>query len=1036
MRMGCSSRAGPTWERTAAVLLLGLLPTVSAAADTALRDYFQESWRTDEGLPHNLVLDIEQSRDGYLWLATWEGAVRFNGHDFEVLTEAEVPALGDRAATELARDASGDLLIGMARGELLRRGADGWQHSARTADAAAPAVYSLLSAADQLLVGTAGEGLWVSNASGLAPLAGAEELSRSIISSMLRQGDTLWIGTDGGLYRWDAKGLAREDGQGELPAHGVLSLAALADGDLLVGTERGAFRLAAGRARPLHAALPQIAFESLLVDRQGGIWLGSATEGVFRLGEHRLEQLSTADGLPSNRVAALFEDRERSIWLGTSGGLFRLRAALFVSTTERQGLGADYVRTLLELPDGQMLAGTSGGLAVIGRDQDGDHVTRRLLADESVLSAVQDKDGGLWVGTYYSGVLRVENGAVRRRIDRDSGLPGAQIRALLIEPEGTLWIGTHRGLARMVGERIDVFTVEDGLPSESIISLYRDRDGRLWVATALGIARWDGRHFAAVALPADFAVQRIYGFSEDAKGRLHVAHDRGIARSDGGQWQLLSARQGLPLGAVFAVLFDAQGDLWLSSNRGVLRIEGGAAERSFAGAAMLSRWELFGEADGMASSQCNGAAGQPALRAADGELWFATARGVAHVEPERVPLFSGVVPSVLIEKAAVDGLPVAPGDALRVPPQGQRVDIDFVSLNFLTPKKIRYRYQLEGFDAGWIYSRGQRHAQLTNLSPGEYRFRAQAASPSGDWSPLEATLRIVVEPWWWERPALRGGLALCAALLLLALVRWRIRHLESLRASLQRRVAQATAELREQADMLQERNIELDAYAHSVAHDLKNPLATVVGMSALIRTLGPSMAEPQRLDMVSRIHAAGLKMVEIIDSLLLLGHARSDADVPLGRIDLSLQIKEALKGLSVQVANAGASIEIHAPLPDVIGFAPWVDRVLSNYLANALKYGGDSPRIDLGAQGLPDGQVEVWVQDHGPGLSSEAQARLFQPFSRAGRVGGDGHGLGLSIVRRIVERMGGSVGCESAAGHGARFWLRLPAAGQTQGRDC
>lgn len=1015
-------------------LLLCALPGLVGAADTALRDYFQESWRTGDGLPHNLMLDIEQSRDGYMWLATWEGVVRFNGHDFELLTEAEVPGLSDRSANELAMTADGDLLVGMARGELLRRGADGWRSLGRDADGAAQAVYSLLPETDRLLVGTAGDGLWQLDEQGYAPLTGSDALSRSIIFALARQDGRLWIGADSGLYRLDQSGLQRFRAQGALPALGVLSLAVLSDGALAIGTERGVFRLDGDSARPLHADLPDVSYESLLVDQGGDIWLGTATEGVFRLSQRGVEQLSVDDGLPSNRVVSLFEDRERSLWLGTSSGLFRLRAAPFVSLTARQGLDSEYVRTLLELPDGRILAGTSGGLALIARGRDGDRVAQRLLPDESVLSAVHDADGALWIGTYYNGVLRVVDGEVTRRIDRESGLPSPQIRALLGDPDGTLWIGSNRGLARLVDERIEVFSSVDGLPSESVLSLYRDRAGTLWVGTALGIATWNRDGFVSLPLPEQAAAQRVYGFSEDAEGRLYVAHDRGVARRVGDSWQLLSARQGLPLGAVFAVLFDAQGNLWLSSNRGVLRIERDVAERALEGDDVLSRWELFGEADGMASSQNNGAAGQPALSARDGELWFATARGVTHVAPQRLDSFSRVVPRVLIEHAGVDGQRIALDQQLEVPPQGQRIDIGFVGLNFQTPKKIRYRYQLEGFDAGWVYSHTNRNVQFTNLAPGAYRFRAQAANPSGDWSPYEAELRIVVAAWWWERPAVQLGLGLLALLLLLAGIRWRLHRLEALRARLQQRVEQATADLQQQTDVLQERNIELDAYAHSVAHDLKNPLATVVGMSSLIRTIGASMAESQRLDMISRIHAAGTKMVEIIDSLLLLSHARSDVEVPLARVDLSSQVKEALKGLAVQIADAGASIEVHEPLPDVVGFAPWVDRVLTNYLANAIKYGGNPPRIELGAWSLADGSVEVWVKDHGTGLSDEAQARLFQPFSRAGRVGGDGHGLGLSIVRRIVERMGGSVGCDSAAEEGARFWLRLPAATQAPRR--
>jgi ligand-binding sensor domain-containing protein len=1001
-----------------------------AAASTALGDYFQETWSTADGLPHNQVLDIEQSADGYLWLGTWEGAARFNGHEFELLDAARLPEATEPAATELALRADGTPLIGTARGELLHLAAGRWQRSREAEGGRSLPIYSLLVLDDQHLVGTAGSGLWQQQGEQpLRPLQGSVVPDRGIVYALAADAssDTLWVGTDRGLFRRRAGVWSVPEQIQGLPQDGVLSLALGADRSLVVGTVTGAYRVEDGRAAPLHADLPLDSFESLLVDRRGNVWLGSANRGLFRVGERGVESLSAEQGLPSNRVVSLFEDREGSLWAGTSRGLFRLREAPFLSITQRQGLADVYTRTLLELPDGRVLAGTSSGIALIARGATGDRVVSQALQQESVLSAVRASDGSLWIGTYYNGLLQYAEERVQRRLSVADGLPSVQVRALLADPDGLLQIGTSRGLARWDGKRIEVFSAADGLPSESIISLHRDRRGQLWVGTGAGIALQRGTRFAPIDPALLDGALRIYGITEDAEQRIFIAHDRGLSMLEDGGWHSLGARQGLPIGSVFALRFDAAGDFWLSANRGVLRIDRSAALAALRGQAALRGWELFGEADGMVSAQCNGAAGLPALADSQGRLWFATAGGVVHVDPVRLAQFSRVEPQVRIEQLRIDGRVLQPSAEVVVPAAAQRIDLRYVGLNFQVPKKIRYRYLLEGFDADWVEAETQRSVQFTNLAPGAYRLRIQAANPAGDWNPQEASLRLRVEPWWWERGEFQWAAALLATLLLALAVRWRLRLLEAQRVELQRRVDRATADLQRQAAVLQEQNVELDAYAHSVAHDLKNPLATVIGMSSLVRSIGQSMPEAQRLDMLGRIHAAGLKMVEIIDALLLLSRARSDSEVALQAVPLRPLIEETLKGLSTLVSAAGAEVEIELQQSAVTGYAPWIERVLSNYLANAVKYGGEPPRIQVGSA-LRDAMVEVWVQDFGAGMSAEAQQRLFQPFSRAGRVGGDGHGLGLSIVRRIVERMGGSVGCESRSGAGTRFWFRLPPA--------
>jgi signal transduction histidine kinase len=231
--------------------------------------------------------------------------------------------------------------------------------------------------------------------------------------------------------------------------------------------------------------------------------------------------------------------------------------------------------------------------------------------------------------------------------------------------------------------------------------------------------------------------------------------------------------------------------------------------------------------------------------------------------------------------------------------------------------------------------------------------------------------------------------------------------------------------LREHSASLQSRNEELEAYAHTIAHDLKNPLAIIIGSSDAIRFI-TDLTPEELQDFIQQIQSTAYEMNAIIDNLLLLSEVRK-VDAPAESVDMAGVVANVRKRLRSMVEEYRGRITFPKTWPAAIGYAPWIEEVWANYISNALKYGGQSPRVRLGAQNQPDGMVRFWIRDNGQGLTPEAQARLFSPFTQVGEVHKSGHGLGLSIVRRIVEKQGGQVGVESEFGKGSLFFFTLPA---------
>jgi signal transduction histidine kinase len=240
----------------------------------------------------------------------------------------------------------------------------------------------------------------------------------------------------------------------------------------------------------------------------------------------------------------------------------------------------------------------------------------------------------------------------------------------------------------------------------------------------------------------------------------------------------------------------------------------------------------------------------------------------------------------------------------------------------------------------------------------------------------------------------------------------------------------AAEALRQYTAELEARNGELDAFAHTVAHDIKSPLNLMVGYARLLETEHRSFSDQELEEYLKTISRAGQRMADIIDELLLLASARQE-DVETGPLDMAAIVASAQDRLSHEIQEHQVEISMPAEWPVATGYGPWVEEVWVNYLSNGIKYGGEPPRLSLGATRQPDGTVRFWIRDNGPGIAPEDQARLFIPFSQLNQVRVNGHGLGLSIVRRIVERLDGKVGVASQVGKGSVFAFTLPTNGHS-----
>jgi diguanylate cyclase (GGDEF)-like protein len=800
--------------RAAALLVLALCAGAAPAIEKKpLSLYAREVWTTRDGLPHNQVNGVAQTREGYLWFATWGGLVRYNGQDFRIFGRQNVPELLDNGIRSVSVGPSGALLVATSRGGVSVLRGEHWQNFSKAQGLAQnETVTAIEDRVGRIWVAIESAGVARITNGQVRAFDEAAGLANDRIYALLQDGNgAIWVGTGKGVSRIEGERIinfAEADG---LPGGAVFSVAIAPTGGIYLGTQHGVFVGEDGRFRRLSPDFPDEAVPSLQVDADGALWIGTVNRGLMRFNEGTLERFDAAQGLPNNRVASLFSDREGSLWVGTNAGLVRFADTPFITIDSHAGLSDDYVRALLQTEDGTMWIGTARGL---NRWRDGAMLppVSDERASDQVLSLAPDGKGGIWAGMYSTGLVNWRDGAVRESYTSHDGLPGEQVRALERTRDGALWIGTSVGLAEFKDGKIRQFTRKDGLPRDYILTLHEGMDGRLWVGTSNGAAYVDkDKATGKVTITAlDFArldeAQDVFGIQEDADGTMWFGTDRGLVRYRKGKLGLVGVHQGMPVDTVFEVVADSYGNFWLTSNSGVIHIRRDQANAVLDGARKAIDYQQFAEADGMASAQCNGGAGPAALRAQDGSIWVATARGVAVVQPDQLPRYELATPAVVIEGIRVDDQAATGKRTLVLPAGTRKLELDYVSLSYRAPEQIRYRYRLEGFDNDWVERNQLRNAQYTNLPPGRYKFHVSAALRGSGWSPETATLNFEIQPRVWQRPWFVPLATLLGALFLYGLYRARVSNLEARERELSSIVAERTRDLSVKNDQLEDLN--------------------------------------------------------------------------------------------------------------------------------------------------------------------------------------------------------------------------------------
>ncbi len=676
----------------ALTLCFSLLGPVAHAlvSSGAAEQYTRQIWNSSSGLPQDTVRQFLQTRDGYLWMATDGGLVRFDGAELTSFNRRTLPAMQSDLVNALLEDTNGNLWVATSDGLIERKD----NHFRRFS------IQNGLPSDAVLCVNENAQGqVCASTASGTACLNNMSFQARDTNVGAVAQLPVA-KSSDGTTWTPDATGLSRL-------SNGVSSSIPMPEG--FTGTD----------------------ILTLYLDHEGDLWVGSATAGAAVLRKPAFETLGRKQGLAADQVRSLSRDATGDLWFGTSAGLTRLHGGNFSTITVKDGLASDEIIALAGDSSGDLWAGTPDGLSHLQNGTVTNLTAADGLPDDNIRSLLAASDHSLWIGTTHglAHLLAPPSKTIRTYTTAD-GVASNVIGALLEDADGGLWIGTRDGLSHLHNGVIQSYGAKNGLKSSIITALARDAGGTLWVGTSGGgLYEWNGGHL------------------------LHAQTQNPTALPD----------------TVYGILEDAQKQIWISSPDGIYRTDQASLHALAEGGSSIQSGVLrYDVADGLRINDC-GSGGHPeAIHTADGRLLFATSKGASVVDPAALAIHP-LAPPVAIESVLIDDRITNVDAALRVPAGNERVAFQYTGLSFKAPSKVRYRYQLEPFDRGWIDAGARRTAYYTNIPPGRYVFRVLASIDGSTWSATQATVDVTIAPhyyqtWWFY----------CCLFTLVALIIWQL----------------------------------------------------------------------------------------------------------------------------------------------------------------------------------------------------------------------------------------------------------------------
>ncbi len=1038
-----------------------------------------ENLTPDQGLASNQTYQVLQDRYGYMWFACTGGLSLYDGYTYTNFTSSD--GLAHSAITSLAEDPWGRIWVGTEAGIHAITHATMKNFFSRSGiliesfPALKPFHKSWISALmidsdRKLWVSVLNKGLFMLDLSlkndssafhqSLKKVDTDESLNKSFIKSLYDDGlGHVWACADQGIYcvnkvNFHIQQYTQRNG---LRSNDVLC--AFLDDQLIlwIGTINGLNYLDVQSRNFLSPQLVKNsvtlnhAVQCFITDKEKNLWIGTRN-GIIRRNksDNTLTPITSANGLSDNYIRHIFQDREGLMWFATdAAGVNHLITEKFDNYTHENGLPSNVVRCFAEDSKGRKWIGTSKGLCVFDNQSFRSIPLGGQSSRNSIWVIYPDRQSRFWIGTQNGVYLLNENGQTLRHLTTADGLIDGGVRDLIIDSEERLWIATQFGISvyNPTNRRFTNYSASNGLPAVYVRSLSTDRFGNIWLGTrGGGLCKvvgtcGDSIRVQVYSTQNGFPNNTVSRIFHDIHGRMWVATNAGVIvmENDSDRAILLhhlSDKNGLPHNLVSAVHQDRKGNFWVCGDKGTTQVEYTTNDTN-----PFRILKYYNKKSGMVGEEFT--TNNSIYIDRKGSFWFGLFGGITVYHPEK-DVINDVPPFVYITNVSLIGAeeenptltPITGwlwGDTPLLAYNQNNLNFHYTALTYQDLRQTHYQYYLAGFDADWSPVTQKREVRYTNLPPGDYTFHVRAVTPNGLWSSYAAELTFHIAPAFWESWWFRAIMLAGFGLIIFIAVRIRILHIQKKNRELEQKIIERTYELTGKNEQLRELNQLKDEFLNIAAHDLRNPLNSILCTSRIILedTIKKEYEADKYLhhDVNSIIHACQ-HMLELINNLLDLAKIEAGKiHLNLDRRDINLLIRELIESVEPMAAHKNINIhfdDIQQPVYIKMDKEK-IWQALNNLFSNAIKFTDRDGAITISLNQQND-KVSISISDTGRGIPKEKLSKVFDKFSELSRTGTGGErgtGLGMAITKSIIELHGGNISVDSQVGKGTCFTFTL-----------
>lgn len=1011
----------------------------------------ERGFTTENGLPANGVNKIYQDRSGYIWAATYNGLVRYNGSDFKVYNTSTLKNLRTNRFTSVTLDEQGRIWAGLEYSNFVM--IDEEEDSTIT--------YSIeneefgSSVITNTITFDSNSAAWVGTSGGLIKVMNDEltyltHLPNQVVKKITHTDDYIYVLFAESFYRLNKDGsvdkmIAELNGEiisfedsSVVDFQSTVSLVdfLLVEENILLLTEAGLIKY---DDEPELVLTREEAGQGSLhgfMQYENDFYI-YGRDGLFRTNLHDKDFVYYYHQSVSDVIA----DHEESLWISTISNGIRQ----FVSTPVYQG--SDYeilddrgIAPVLESNSGSFFVGVNCGWIYEFDENEVNHYNAdNGIENACIWSLMQEEDGTLWAGSWGGGVYyRPPGQTMFTNFEPPVFKDVSVFLALFKDTNGNIWFGTyHNGLFRYDGNETEAITTTEGETLAAVRSIYEAENGDIYVATDEGIGLLTGNEVEKLEDLNILETSNFRTITQDRAGRYYFGSYGGglIVYQPGEEPVTITTEDGLFDNTVSQLAFDNRGNLWSGGNLGVFYIEQSQLDQFLKREINQLRVSRMGVEEGMTIRETNGGFTPSSQITTDGKLLVPTVQGVNMFDTNRMAL-NRIPPNVLLEEVEFDGNTFNLNEIETIPYSAQRIVFKFSGLSFENPENNQYEYMLEGFDNNWIQAGNTNEAIYSSIPPGTYALKVRASNNDGFWNAESVSFSFRVVPPFWQTTWFYLAITLLLGILLAGLYRYRVRSIQRYNRQLQKMVNGRTEELSESNKELKRYIDEKNKLQSILAHDLRNPFSAILGYIELIKNEFEEKGEREHVEMMKMLLDSGRNTLALLENLLQWSGSKGGGlETHFEMIDVTQLVNEAISMTEAQSTFKNIFVRNLIDEPHYV----WADRnmilsVIRNLISNAIKFSGRDSIVEISLEEKEE-KVIVSVEDSGVGIPEQEQEKIFSSQKMKQKVGTQGEkgiGMGLMLCKEFIDKHEEEIWVSSKPKKGSTFSFSLKKANQRQ----